>query len=198
MASRICGAAPQASPPPELLPVRRVLIHMRWLADFRQFVIFSTFFALYVTLCTVRIDWWHGRRTLVWFSQAHEAVSLQALETAETAAAASHMLEAGLPSAIQRLHHICSTCNVGLTTAQKDLAFVDLQDFVCSDFDSQIGVQKYPDRDCIQEDAQWAASPQASTAPCCQNATLVKASIAMMTEKQVAEAIQVEGSGYEV
>ena len=40
----------------------------------------------------------------------------------------------------------------------------------------------YPSRDCVEEDAAWALNPSSLTAPCCANATLVRASVAMMTE----------------
>ena len=77
---------------------------------------------------------------------------------------------------------VCAACEVGLTPQRRDMTFLSLEDFVCSDFDSRHGSNYYPSRDCESEDADWAAHPSSLSAPCCANATLVTASIAMMTE----------------
>ena len=53
---------------------------------------------------------------------------------------------------------------------------------VCSDFDSEKGSAAYPSRNCEVDDARWAMAPSSLSAPCCENATLVRASVAMMTE----------------
>lgn len=77
---------------------------------------------------------------------------------------------------------MCTNCLLGLTPQSRDMTYLDLEDFVCSGFDSVTGERRYPARDCEQADRAWAASPSSLTAPCCDNSTLVRASIAMMTE----------------
>ena len=87
-----------------------------------------------------------------------------------------------LVDVVSELKRICTNCEVGLTPKQRDMTFLGLDDFICSDFDSTVGQRHYPSRNCPLEDAAWAASPSSLTAPCCSNATLVRGSVAMMTE----------------
>ena len=91
-------------------------------------------------------------------------------------------LDGSLARVVDELNSICEHCEVGLTPHSRDMTFLSLEDFICSDFDSKDGERDYPSRDCALEDRAWAAGPSSLTAPCCANATLVKASVAMMTE----------------
>ena len=92
-------------------------------------------------------------------------------------------LDESLALVVAELQTICSTCLVGITPHAQDMTFLGLEDFVCSDFHSSAGSQYYPPRDCAAEDAAWAAYPSSDSAPCCRNATLTRASVAMMTEE---------------
>ena len=165
-----------------VVPVRHVLAELRWLAGCKTLVLFFMFFFSYSLLSTIRVDWWKGSETLQWVQDAHDELRLKSIDKTETTAEVASMLEDGLPAVIMHLKSICVTCGVGLTPQVQDLAFLGLDSFICSDFDSHEGVNEYPRRDCVDSDADWAASPSSNSAPCCGNATLVRASIAMMVE----------------
>lgn len=75
----------------------------------------------------------------------------------------------------------CKNCRVAITGANKDLKDLDLEEFVCTDFDSISGLDSYPDRDCKAVDYDYALEPDAMKAPCCLNQSLVQASMAIMT-----------------
>ena len=65
------------------------------------------------------------------------------------------------------------------------MEFLSLTDFICADFMSTVNSQDYPPRECKQADRAWAAAPTVFGAPCCHNATLVVASVAMVSMHEV-------------
>ena len=135
-----------------------------------------------IALSTVRLDWWHGHQTLVWLEEAHSKAGVAPLTSAEEVVDIANYLDGSLGKVIGELDAMCTNCEVGLTPKRSDMTYLSLADFICSDFDSVEGSAAYPSRDCTQVDTLWAASPSSLTAPCCTNATLVRASVAMMTE----------------
>ena len=164
------------------LPMRRSLMALRRVSKLKSFIAFIIFYVTYISLSTVRLDWWHGHETLVWLRQAHVHAGVQELDKAEEVSQVADYLDRSIARVTGELYHLCDACEVGITPRSRDMTFLGLEDFVCSDFDSKIGQRDYPSRDCEAEDRTWAASPSSLTAPCCANATLVKASVAMMTE----------------
>ena len=184
LASRASGAKAYDGRKLEL-PLRSTLAELLWLERCKTLVNFFLFFALYTLLTTLRVDWWKGTQTLHWLDEAHEGAGLQPISSAETTEEVALMLEDGIPAVISHLKSICKTCGVGVTPEQQDLAFLGLDSFICSDFDSLEGVTSYPPRDCAEADATWAAAPSSRSAPCCGDPKLVTASIAMMVEALV-------------
>ena len=77
---------------------------------------------------------------------------------------------------------ICPNCRVGLTPMSGDMYNLELTDFICSDFDSKAGSSNYPSRDCVSDDAAWAAAPSIYSAPCCANNTLAVLSLLLMAD----------------
>ena len=167
------------------LPLRRTREELRTLDGMKTLVNFVLFFCTFALLTMWRVDWWKGAETLHWLNEAHDEVGRRPISETETTAQVATMLEDGIPTVISHLKSICLTCGVGVTPEQQDLAFLGLDAFVCSDFDSLPGKTTYPRRDCPEVDASWAARPTSDSAPCCGNATLVTASIAMMVEALV-------------
>lgn len=165
-----------------LLPMRRAVMGLRRLSKLKSLLNFLIFFCAYIALSTVRLDWWHGHETLAWLGTAHVTARQPVLSRAETVAEIASYLDASLSEVVAELKQICSHCEVGLTPQSQDMTFLGLADFICSDFDSTVGARDYPPRDCVAEDRVWARHPSSLTAPCCDNATLVRASVAMMTE----------------
>lgn len=164
------------------LPMRRALMELRHLSKLKSLGSFGVFYLAYVSLSTVRLDYWHGHETLVWLEDAHAGAGVEPVTHATTVEDIAAYLDGNLADVIKELKGICSKCEVGVTPQQGDMTYLDLEDFVCSDFDSVVGSAVYPSRDCWAEDRLWAKSPSSLTAPCCGNATLVRASVAMMTE----------------
>lgn len=168
-----------------VLSVEVALEQLDYLNRCKKLVLFGLFFASYTVLTTLRIDWWKGGQTLKWLDVAHDTARMQPIDKAQTVGEIANTLEADIADVIAQLKSICTICGVGVTAHEEDLAFLGLKDFVCSDFDSLEGVASYPPRDCMEADAVWASNPSSNSAPCCGNATLVTASIAMMVEALV-------------
>lgn len=164
------------------LHVRSALIYIHWLIACQRFILFLLFFVIYALLTTTRVDWWKGSQTLQWLQAAHDVVGLTPIDQLDTTSQVSLMLDDGLPAVISHLKTICTACSVGLTPVEKDMRPIGLESFICSDFYSVAGRSDYPDRDCAEADSAWAAHPDADSAPCCDNSSLVTASIAMMVE----------------
>jgi len=78
------------------------------------------------------------------------------------------------------MKRVCPSCQVNIATVGISLESLSLAQFACADFDSVEGTNNYPSRDCGAADSAWAANPRVDRAPCCQNETLVRASVAMM------------------
>jgi hypothetical protein len=164
------------------LPMRRALASLHRLSRLKSLMSFLIFYLSYISLSTVRMDWWTGHETLTWLEEAHEAAGVSLLTEVEEVSDITRYLEGSLSHVVAELKLICPHCEVGLTPNPGDMTFLSLEDFICSDFDSKPGIRSYPARDCAQADSTWAAHPSSLTAPCCSNATLVRASVAMMTE----------------
>jgi len=79
----------------------------------------------------------------------------------------------------------CRNCRVALTDIAVDLSSLSLLQFICSDFDSTEGSNDYPTRDCDEADTQYALTPTLQHAPCCNNDTLISASMSMMAWGQI-------------
>ncbi len=164
----------------EVIPVRLVLHDLHWHVGFKSLVMFGLFYVVYVTLSTLRMDWWSGHTTLSWLNEASSGVP--SLTDASTIREIASFLDGDLTKVVGALKERCPQCDVGITSLSTDLTFLGLTEFVCSDFDSTAGSSLYPPRDCVAVDAAWASHPSSTSAPCCTNATLVRASVAMMTE----------------
>jgi len=162
--------------------MRRAVIDLRKLSKLKSLFCFFAFYATFVTLSTIRMDYWHGHETLTWLTEAHSHAGVEPMTHAEELTQITDYLDGSLADVVSELKRICTNCEVGLTPKQRDMTFLGLDDFICSDFDSTVGQRHYPSRNCPLEDAAWAASPSSLTAPCCSNATLVRGSVAMMTE----------------
>ena len=167
---------------PWSLPVRRVVLDLQWSGRAKQLLTFVLFFAVLVTLGSLRTNTPKGHETLSWLREAHERAELKELSDLNTVDEVSEFYSHGLPQVADALVDICSNCLLAMTPHEQELAFLGLESFICSGFDSTQGSSHYPERDCAAADASWAAHPTSDSAPCCLNATLVTASIAMMTE----------------
>ena len=164
------------------LPMRRTLNNLRKISKLKSLISFMIFYVAYVSLSTVRMDYWRGHETLEWLKDAHVNAEVPQLDAATELDQIVRYLDKDMASVVAELKTICEHCGVGLTPQARDMTFLGLDDFVCSDFDSVMGERVYPTRDCETVDAEWAAHPSSLTAPCCSNATLLRASVAMMTE----------------
>ena len=178
------GAVAAAAELPATLPARKVLNHLQWIANCKSLLLFVATYTLFASINSRRMDVSFGHQTLKWLSEAHVDVGLKPLDKLDDVEPISIMMQDGLPRVVTSLQNICHECNVGLTTHYEDLRFLGLESFLCSDFDSQQNSEVYPTRDCAVQDARWAAAPSSDTAPCCKNATLVKASIKIMAQHE--------------
>ena len=160
------------------------LIHLQWMAHCKSLLLFICGYLLFAHINSRRMDVPFGRVTLKWLQQAHDKVHLKPLDELDDTSSSAAMMLDGLPQVVDALQNMCDTCAVGLTSHEEDLRFLGLDSFVCSDFDSEKNTEAYPMRDCAVQDSQWARAPTSDTAPCCQNASLVKASIAIMAKHE--------------
>ena len=163
-------------------PMRLVLSEVKWFNGMKSLLLFLFFYIIYVSISVIRIDWWEGHQTLSWLDEAHETAHVTPMEQYASVGEISRYLEKDLGKVARELHDICRNCELGITPLSQDMQFLGLTDFVCSDFNSEEGSEHYPSRDCALEDAQWSKHPTSTSAPCCGNATLVTASMGMMTE----------------
>ena len=164
------------------LPMRLVLSEVKWFNGMKSLLLFLFFYILYVSTSVIRIDWWEGYQTLSWLDEAHETARVTPMEKYASVGEISKYLEKDLGKVARELHDICRNCELGISPRSQDMQFLGLTDFVCSDFKSEEGSEHYPSRDCAVEDARWSKHPTSTSAPCCDNATLVTASMGMMTE----------------
>lgn len=166
------------------LPMRRTLSYLRWIAGIKTMILFLVFYGVYISLSVVRLDWWQGHETLTFLKESHRFLGIKPIEELHSVKSIASYLEHDLGTVIAELHthHECATCQVGITPMKRDMKFLSLTDFVCSDFDSNVGTDHYPPRDCEVEDKEWAADPTSTSAPCCRDSRLVTASLSMMTE----------------
>ena len=167
---------------PTQMPLRQAIAHLRWLTSLKSLVTFFSFYACYVFLTTIRMDWWQGHQTLTWFQEAHADRHVTPLYERNSIGEIADYIDKGISPVVSELQGVCAVCEVGITSQATDMGFLGLEDFICSDFDSQAGSNSYPSRNCAVADAAWASNPTSTSAPCCHNTTLVTASIAMMTE----------------
>eukprot|EP00411_Alexandrium_monilatum_P075782 CAMPEP_0175490156 /NCGR_PEP_ID=MMETSP0096-20121207/1112_1 /TAXON_ID=311494 /ORGANISM="Alexandrium monilatum, Strain CCMP3105" /LENGTH=729 /DNA_ID=CAMNT_0016792061 /DNA_START=33 /DNA_END=2223 /DNA_ORIENTATION=- len=89
---------------------------------------------------------------------------------------------------------VCPECDVSIAAVGLSLESLSLEKFACADFDSVKGSNYYPPRDCRVADSVWSANPRADLAPCCENETLVQASMIVMAHA-VTEGQQVWTTG---
>ena len=169
--------------PPYSLPARRVLVSLHRLTSLKTLTLFTSFFLSVAVLSMARIDTATGRQSMSWLRRAHRNVNLQPLNHLDTTQEIAEFYDTGLPAVVLSLHQICPHCAVGITPHARELQFLGLESFICSSFESAQGSEEYPNRDCAAADRAWAKHPTSTSAPCCSNATLVMASIAMMTER---------------
>ena len=162
--------------------MRKALAGMRWIVAFKSLVLFTAFYISYVSLSTVRMDWWAGHETITWLHEAHDKAHVPRMDSMDSLHQVTTYIDHDLAKVVSMLKATCISCQVALSPKATDLGFLGLDDFVCSDFDSISGSNDYPKRDCKLADASWAARPTSKSAPCCENATLIQASMGMMTE----------------
>ncbi len=165
------------------LKARSIVCELEQAHNARGFVLFGLFFLTYAILHHVRIDWEFGHATLNVYDVALDHVGIEESEMFEnlnTVSEVSAYLDERLPAVIEGIGSQCPLCLTGLTPVIKNLQDLDLHDFTCSDFDSEKGSWHYPARNCSAVDAAWAVAPTSLSAPCCTNATLVRASHALM------------------
>ena len=166
-------------------PLRKVLSHLQWIGDAKAALLFISLYVAFALISTLRMDVAKGHETLEWLQQAHERINLKPIDELGSVHAVADMLENGIGPVVTELESICRECAVGLTPHAQDMRFMGLESFVCSDFASEANSENYPARECDEADAAWAANPSSFSAPCCKNATLVKASIAMMAQREM-------------
>ena len=135
-----------------------------------------------VTLSYMHMDTFTGHQTLLWLEEAHALAGVTRMRERSTVAEIATYLEDDLASVTSKLMQACPNCEVGITAKRQDLTRLSLADFVCSDFSSEEHSTDFPSRDCPARDEEWALYPRSTSAPCCRNATLVRASIVMMGE----------------
>ena len=167
-----------------LLPVRRVAEELNWLENFRGFVLFLLFFACYFSLNTVRLDWWKGHQTIKMLETSRLQLEIPAMVDGSSLQDANTYLVHGLPEiAVSLKRHRCLNCKVGITPVNRDMNHLSLPQFICSDFRSTAGTDDYPSRDCAVADAEFAQNPSYAITPCCADASLVRASVAVMAAR---------------
>ena len=152
-----------------------------WIDGFKGFVLFGIFNVIYMTLTTLRTDWMFSFSTREHYERARTNIGAMAFDQRTTIGQQVDFLNQDFDMLTTNLASVCVDCRVALTDANKDLKDMDLTEFVCTDFDSTEGSDSYPDRDCTAVDADYAAAPASTKAPCCMNQALVQASMAIMT-----------------
>ena len=109
------------------LPLRRALTSLRRAAKLKSLVAFSIFYAAYISLSTVRLDWWQGHETLSWLEEAHIKAGVAPLPEAREVKEIATYLDASLAEVTGTLYSICEACEVGLTPQSHDMTFLSLE-----------------------------------------------------------------------
>ena len=157
-----------------------ILTSLSQLRAARHMTCFAFFFIMYAIICNVQSDWQFASSTLSLFERARQAQGFAPFEDRVTVKQNMDFLDPELTNLTGALNQLCRDCDVGVTSLAKSLSSFTLQDFVCSDFDSSAGTSDYPTRDCAASDAEYAAAPSPTRAPCCRDPTLVRASMSIM------------------
>ncbi|KAG8457576.1 hypothetical protein KFE25_003730 [Diacronema lutheri] len=203
------GSPPQLrGEPGEVYVALRPAVHDLDQAEgVKGFVLFALYFSAYFVLQAVRIDAAWGRSTLQWFEEARrgdvvtDVPPVSALlepscgwrgvsrdgepcfwpfEHLTRVSQVVDFVGAGIPQLLTAMRIACPRCDLALTQSAADMERLNLTDFVCSDFSSESGTDAYPTRACAVENARWAAAPSTSSAPCCDDARLVRFSLELM------------------
>ncbi|KAJ1638477.1 hypothetical protein T492DRAFT_206012 [Pavlovales sp. CCMP2436] len=174
----------------------------------KGFVLFVLYFCLYFVLQAMRIDAAWGRSTLQWFDEASHGLSLDGplVSALNEPSCAGHwrgasdagelcfwpftlltqveqvvdFVGAGIPQLVSSVSRVCPRCDIAITPSAADLRLLNLTSFVCTSFDSSAGTDSYPSRDCAAENKIWASKPSIESAPCCDDARLVRLSLELM------------------
>lgn len=199
----------RGKPGERMVAARPALYELTQMQGIKGFAVFTAYFALYFALQSVRVDTEWSRYTLKWYIDAQESsATVSALDDATCSSLDTgfsgdgrscywpylelhnvddvvEFVEHGLATVVSNVQRVCPGCDVGITSSSRDMERLNLTDFACADFDSIVGTNEYPSRDCARADAEWAAHPTVFDAPCCENPTLVRASIVMMARHRL-------------
>jgi len=160
----------------EMVPAFDVMSKVERLVAFKGFVLFALFLISFMTYATVRADWQYGYRTYLFLETARQQVDVPKFDTLTTTAELAKFFAKDVSMMRIRLNSICENCLFAKSIITKDLTHMSMREFLCTDFNSEKGVRYYDVRDCDAVDAEFAANPDPSRAPCCANTTLVQAS----------------------
>jgi hypothetical protein len=127
------------------------------------------------------VDWIYGASTYELLQLARQNLDFKPFSERDRFEEHLAFLSTDLDRLTTELSLVCRNCEVGITDQSKQLTSMNLEDFVCSDFDSTDGTNVYPSRDCPAADLAYAMAPSPKRAPCCLNQSLVTASMAVMT-----------------
>lgn len=94
---------------------------------------------------------------------------------------------------LRGIERTCPACRVALSSRNRDLRTLSLREMICSDFafvpdfatdDDPTTDVRFPLRDCATANAAWRASPEVSSAPCCDDTELGLASLTLLALDQ--------------
>mmetsp|Transcript_58099 Transcript_58099/g.115184 ORF Transcript_58099/g.115184 Transcript_58099/m.115184 type:complete len:631 (+) Transcript_58099:126-2018(+) len=149
-------------------------------AAIKGFMLYTIFTALYLAHATLRCDWQFGAQTFDTVESVRKKLGVRAFDTITHIDQLVDFLDIDFDRLTTALAASCKDCEVALTDINGDLKDMDMAQFVCGDFASEVGTMDYPTRDCKTADAEYAERPSALKAPCCLNNTLVQASMSVM------------------
>ena len=79
------------------LPLRRVIVDLRWVAAAKSLMTFLIFYALVAALSYSRMDTSKGHETLQWLNEAHDRVGMRPLDQLSHIDEITRFYQAGLP-----------------------------------------------------------------------------------------------------
>mmetsp|Transcript_44285 Transcript_44285/g.137927 ORF Transcript_44285/g.137927 Transcript_44285/m.137927 type:complete len:724 (+) Transcript_44285:75-2246(+) len=188
----------------KFIRVRMALSHFTFRMRMKSFLLYTCYFLTYYVHYSLESDWEFAGTTLRIYRMAeaerdgmkswddpwchrgsrHSTLSGQRCWWRwRESARMDHLLayiEDRISTLPGHLQSYCPDCLVGITKEHTSMKKTSLAAFACADFDSTVGTNDYPPRDCATADAAWARFPTPTEAPCCGNHTLVMASIMMM------------------
>ena len=197
-----------------LVPLRQALYELDMREGMHGLFLFAGFFAFFFAHTLTALDATRGRRTVEWYAEAikgsydlvggeengwciWEEGQINCYEPFQERGdvdAVIAFMERDLSSILRGVKHACPGCRLGLSSLDRDLRTLTLEEMICADFNfapqfvtdgDPSTTEQFPRRNCSTSDPIWRDSPTVTSAPCCDDIKLGLASLTLVALNQI-------------